>query len=115
MVQVRFDCVFYYVSDLGRAIQFYERIFGLKLASRDAVARFRFDEVLFELVPTTDTRLHSGQGNARLTLAVQDLEAAVSELSGKGVSCSAIHAVENGRFVTLRDPDRNEIMLWQYA
>ena len=115
MVQFRFDCVFYYVSDLDRAVQFYERTFAFQLASRDAVARFRVNGVLVELVPTGESRLFSGEGNGRLTLAVEDLESAVSDLGRRGVPTSSIHVVENGRFVTLQDPDGNEVMVWQYA
>jgi catechol 2,3-dioxygenase-like lactoylglutathione lyase family enzyme len=115
MVHFRFDCVFYYVSDVDQAIQFYERTFGFKLASRDAVARFHVNGVLLELVPTRANRPFSGQGNGRLVLAVDDLESAVSELGRRSVPTSSIHVVENGRFLTLQDPDGNEIMLWQYA
>jgi predicted enzyme related to lactoylglutathione lyase len=115
VVQFRFDCVFYYVSDLDRVIQFYERTFGFQLASRDGVARFRVNGVLLELVPTSERPLLSGQGNGRFALAVDDLESAVSELGRRSVPTSSIHVVENGRFVTLQDPDGNEIMLWQYA
>ena len=42
----RFDCLFYYVSDLDRAIRFYTNILGLDLISRDVVARFEIDDVL---------------------------------------------------------------------
>jgi len=115
MMQYRFDCVFYYVHELDGAIQFYERVLGLQLESRDVVARFRVDGVLFELVPTTESRVPSGQGNARLTLAVDDLEQAVADLARKNVQTSAVHAVANGRFVTLHDPDGNEVVVWQYA
>lgn len=52
MSTFRFDCVFYYVSELDRAIAFYTAVLGFELASRDAVARFRIDGVLFELVPS---------------------------------------------------------------
>jgi hypothetical protein len=31
----RFDCVFYYVSDLDRAIAFYTNALGFRLSSRD--------------------------------------------------------------------------------
>jgi hypothetical protein len=37
-----------------------ERVLGLQLVSRDVVARFRVDGVLFELVPTTERRVLSG-------------------------------------------------------
>jgi catechol 2,3-dioxygenase-like lactoylglutathione lyase family enzyme len=112
---LRFDCVFYYVSDLDRAIAFYTNILGFRLASRDAVARFFIDGVLFELVPTTDPDVLSGQGNARFTLAVKRIETAVEELRAKGVAVSAIRAVSNGRLASLKDPDSNELVLWQYA
>jgi glyoxylase I family protein len=111
----RFDCVFYHVSDLDRAIAFYTDTLGFRLASRDAVARFFVGGVLFELVPTTDANVLSGQGNARLTLAVKRIEVAVEELRAKGVAVSEIRAVSNGRLASLKDPDGNELVLWQYA
>lgn len=109
----RFDCVFYYVSDLDRAIAFYTETFGFELASRDAVARFLVDGVLVELVPTAD--VPSGRGNARLTLAVEDIEARAAELRARDVAVSEVRTVSNGRLATIRDPDGNEIALWQYA
>jgi len=111
----RFDCVFYHVTDLDRAIGFYTSVLGFRLASRDAVARFFVDGVLFELVPATDPDVLSGRGNARLTLAVKRIEAAVEELRAKGVAVSEIRAVSNGRLASLKDPDGNELVLWQYA
>jgi catechol 2,3-dioxygenase-like lactoylglutathione lyase family enzyme len=112
---LRFDCVFYYVSDLDRAIEFYRTVLGLELTSRDVVARFDVDGVLFELVPTTDPGVLSGRGNARLTLAVDDLQAAATHLRGRGVIVSDVRLVSNGSLACLRDPDGNEIVLWQYA
>ncbi|MEW6363656.1 MAG: VOC family protein [Acidobacteriota bacterium] len=111
----RFDCVFYYVSDLDRAIDFYSNVFGFRLSSRDAVARFYVDGVLFELVPTKDPAALSGSGNARLTLSVEDIEAVVAELRAKGLDVSGVQRVSNGFLASLRDPDGNEIVIWQYA
>jgi len=63
-MKYHFDCVFYYVTDMERAISFFTDILGLKLISRDVVARFDIDGVLFELVPALDkTKLH-GSGNS---------------------------------------------------
>ena len=111
----RFDCVFYYVLDLDRAIEFYTEVLGLRLSSRDVVARFDVDGVLLELVPTTDASLVGGNGNARLTLAVDDLHRAVAGLQAREVSVSPLHQVENGYLASLTDADGNEIVLWQYA
>jgi len=115
MITFRFDCVLHYVYDLDRAIEFYATVLGFQLSSRDAVARFYLDGVLFELVPAEECALFSGRGNARLTLAVDDIEAAAGELRGKGVVVSAVRAVSNGRLASFSDPDGNEIILWQYA
>jgi len=51
-MKIQFDCVFYFVSDLDRSVRFYSDVLGLRLKSRDAVARFNVDGVLFELVPS---------------------------------------------------------------
>ena len=115
MSAFRFDCVFYYVRDLDRAIAFYATVLGCRLSSRDAVARFDVDGVRFELVPTGDASVLSGRGNARLTLAVNDIDAAARELRAYGVPVSDVHQVVNGRLASLTDPDRNEIILWQAA
>jgi catechol 2,3-dioxygenase-like lactoylglutathione lyase family enzyme len=84
-VAFKFDCVFYYVSDLDRAIDFYTNTLGFRLSSRDVVARLLVDGVLVELVPGDDDVLLSGRGNARLALEVQEMDAAVQEPRAKGV------------------------------
>jgi catechol 2,3-dioxygenase-like lactoylglutathione lyase family enzyme len=114
MVRARFDCIFYYVSDLERACAFYARALGLSPFSKDVVARFRIDGVLFELVPGADERVLSGEGNARLALTVDDLGEATEELRALGVPVSDIVQVANGRLARLQDPDGNEIVLWEY-
>jgi catechol 2,3-dioxygenase-like lactoylglutathione lyase family enzyme len=111
----RFDCVFYYVSDLDRAIAFYTNMLGFRLSSRDAVARFLVDGVLVELVPTTDPEVFSGRGNARLAVAVEEIEVAIEGLRAKGLAVSEVRQVSNGRLASVEDPDGNEVVLWQYA
>lgn len=115
MGDFRFDCVFYYVSDLDRAIAFYANMLGFQLSSRDTVARFLVDGVLVELVPTTDPELLSGRGNARLALAVERIDAAIQGLRAKGLAVSEPRRVSNGQLASLQDPDGNELLLWQYA
>ena len=112
---MNFDCVFYYVSDLDRAVRFFSETLGLAMSSRDHVARFMIDGVLFELVPTTDASRYSGHGNARICFGVPDILRGVDELKRKGVSVSAVHQVENGFLATFTDPDGNELALWQFA
>jgi predicted enzyme related to lactoylglutathione lyase len=115
MVEFRFDCVFYYVSDLDRAIEFYTSALGFRLSSRDDVARFLVDGVLVELVPTSDPQLLSGRGNARLAVRVEDIDAAIQELRRKGRAVSEAKQVTKGLLASLHDPEGNEVVLWQYA
>lgn len=109
-MKFQFDCVFYYVSDLEAAVRFYGDIFGFKLTSRDVVARFDIDGVLFELVPGTP----GGKGNGRLCLKVEGIEAAAAELQAKGIPVSPIEDKGQGKLAFFRDPDGNEIGLWEY-
>ena len=112
---MKLDCVFYYVTDLDRAVEFYAHTLGLTLVSRDVVARFRVDGLLFELVPTADPSQCSGAGNARVTFEVPDIQKEVEALRQKGVSVGEIERVANGRLAPFADPDGNELVLWQYA
>lgn len=111
-MDLHFDCVFYYVTDLDRAIRFYTENLGFALKFRDVVASFEIDGVLVELVPGHGVR---GPSNARLCLRVEDIEAVVAELNAKEVLTSAIETKERGYLASFHDPDGNEICLWQYA
>lgn len=114
MARFQFDCVFYYVHDMEKAISFYSDVLGLRLTSRDVVARFDIDGVLFELVPMRDEGELTGDGNARLCLKVKDITQAVEYLSTMGTHATEIQKVENGKLSSFEDPDGNEICLWQY-
>jgi len=112
-VDLRFDCVFYYVSDLARSIRFYSEILGFDLASEDVVARFDVDGVLLELVPASSASKYAGGGNARLCLSVDDIERAVAELRAAGITVGDLEEVQNGLLAAFEDPDGNELVLWQ--
>jgi catechol 2,3-dioxygenase-like lactoylglutathione lyase family enzyme len=96
------------------AISFYSDVLGFRLTSRDVVARFDIDGVLFELVPARKKGKLKGDGNARLCLKVDDINRAVEYLKKKGVTGGEIKKVENGRLASVEDLDGNEIYLWQY-
>jgi catechol 2,3-dioxygenase-like lactoylglutathione lyase family enzyme len=99
---------------MERAISFYSDVLGLRLASRDVVARFDIDGVLFELVPSRHRMRLEGGGNARLCLKVDDIGQALEYLRRKGIHVDEIETVENGKLTSFEDPDGNEICLWQY-
>ena len=114
MARFHFDCIFYYVSDMDRAITFYSDVLGMRLSSKDVVARFDIDGVLFELVPSRDKVKLGEGGNARLCLKVDDISQAVEYLKIYGTDVGEIQKVEKGRLSSFKDPDGNEICLWQY-
>jgi catechol 2,3-dioxygenase-like lactoylglutathione lyase family enzyme len=114
-VKLSFDAVFYYTRDLERSIAFYREKLGLPLVSRDFVARFDIDGVLFELVPAPRNEAVSGTGNARLCFQVKEIREAVAQLKDKGVETSDIKSEPGGLLAFFKDPDGNELCLWQYT
>jgi len=111
---LNFDSLFYYVSDLDRSVWFYRDVLGLRLVSRDGVARFDVDGVPLELVPTQQSEHYEGRGNARLCLRVDHLAAARNDLLRLGVVSSEPVDEGPGLFASIHDLDGNEIGLWQY-
>lgn len=110
-----FDAVYYHVKDMERAIDFYRHVLGFALKSRDYVARFEVDGVLFELVPAPEGETVSGPGNARLSLGVTDIEAAIRYLRSRGVQATPSRQEAGGMLSLFKDPDGNELCLWQTA
>lgn len=114
-LKLTFDAVYYHVSDMERSIAFYRDILGFRLTSRDYVARFDIDGVLFELVPNPAGNALTGTGNARLSLGVSDIQQATRELQSRGVATTAIKSEPGGLLSYFKDPDGNELCLWQSA
>jgi catechol 2,3-dioxygenase-like lactoylglutathione lyase family enzyme len=113
-VRFHFDCVFYYILDMEKAVAFYSNVLGLKLTSRDVVARFDIDGVLPELVPARDVGKPRGDDNARLCLKVEGINQTVEYLKAKGIHVNEIQRVENGELTSFEDLNGNEVYLWQY-
>lgn len=114
-MKFHFDCVFYYVSNLERSIRFYRNVLGFKLVSRDIVARFDIDGLLFELVPAPGQSVVRQAGNARLCLRADNVEEALKQLQAKGVHTRTPESKETGKLGRFEDPDGNEICLWEYV
>ena len=113
-LKLSFDAVFYYVSDIEESIAFYRDTLGLPMVSHDYVVRFDLDGVLIELVPMPPGSVVPGSGNARLCFAVSDLEETLEQLHARGIPTSNIKKKKGGRVAFFRDPDGNELSLWQY-
>jgi predicted enzyme related to lactoylglutathione lyase len=108
-----FDCVYYQAKDMDKAVAFYRDVLGFPLQSRDYVARFDVDGVLFELVPAHEADAIAGPGNARLSLGVGNIDDAVRYLESKGVKATAPKQEGGGKLSLFHDPDGNQVCLWQ--
>jgi catechol 2,3-dioxygenase-like lactoylglutathione lyase family enzyme len=113
-LKLSFDAVFYYVTDMEESIAFYRDTLGLPMSSHDFVARFDLDGVLFELVPLPPGTVVPGNGNARLCFGVSNLRETLEELRGRGIQTTEIKHKRGGQIAFFRDPDGNELSLWEY-
>ena len=96
------------VADYGRALAWYERLLGSgpSFLPNDTEAVWELAEhraVYIEVRPE-----HAG--HARHTVVVDDLDARVRAIAGRGLEPAEQETYGNGvRKVTYRDPDGNEI------
>lgn len=114
-LKLSFDSVFYYVTDMDASIAFYRETLGLPMVSRDYVARFDLDGVLIELVPLPPGSVVPGSGNARLCFSVANLQETLEQIHARGIPTSKIKEQKDGRLAFFRDPDGNELCLWEYT
>jgi catechol 2,3-dioxygenase-like lactoylglutathione lyase family enzyme len=114
-LKLSFDTVFYYVTDMDASIAFYRDTLGLQMVSHDYVARFDLDGVLIELVPRPPGSVVPGSGNARLCFSVANLQKTLEQIRARGIATSEIKDKKDGRLAFFRDPDGNELCLWEYA
>jgi catechol 2,3-dioxygenase-like lactoylglutathione lyase family enzyme len=111
------DLVFYWVSDMERAVDFYRGVLGLSLVQRDGDSWVEFD------VAGRRLALHSageGQpvqpGGATAVFSVDDLDEAEALLADRGVTAVHEGDVEGfARFASFLDPDGNTFQLIEYA
>jgi predicted enzyme related to lactoylglutathione lyase len=99
------------VRYLSSGRDFFERIFG-----RAADVEVAVDEVMWRVAETAwlyvvvDT---ARAGNGLVALSVTDLDAALAELSGRGIVPARVEAVGGGRKATVLDPDGNSVAIIQ--
>ena len=113
-MEFHFDCLFYYVSDMDASIRFYRDVLGFRLTSRDVVARFDIDGVLFGTGARCSQKQPSCARERASCLRVESVEQALKELRAKGVRTASAVAKGTGVLGTFEDPDGSGICLWQY-
>ena len=110
------DHVYYWVTDMDRAISFYRDVLGLPLVRRDGPAYALFDAGgrQFALHGTVEGRPHF-PGGAAAVFSVQDLDRAGALLAGRGVRFDHQGEVEGyARFASFLDPDGNTVQVIEY-
>ena len=110
------DHVYYWVTDMDRAVAFYEEVLGLKLMRRDGGNWAEFDAGPIRLALHGAVEGHPVEpGGATAAFRVADVDAARGRLEGRGVTID--HAGEVGtwaRYATFRDPDGNTVQVIEY-
>ena len=110
------DLVYFFVSDMERAVSFYRDALGLQLVYRSGE-----DWAQFEAGPVQLGLHASAQGEHRpggtLAFRVDDLDSSRVALAARGISFTPEGGGEGGepRFVEFRDPDGNVLGLLEYA
>jgi len=99
------------VRDLSSGRDFFERIFG-----RVPDVEVAVDEVMWRVAETAwlyvvvDT---ARAGTGLVALSVADLDAALAELSSRGISPARVEEVGGGRKATVFDTDGNSVAIIQ--
>jgi CreA protein len=112
------DHVYYWVSDLDRAVRFYQEVVGLPLLRREDSNWAEFDAGPVRLavhgaIPGRPVR----PGGATAVFRVDDLEDARSALESRGAEFDEHVGEVQGfaRFASFRDPDGNAVQIIEYA
>jgi predicted enzyme related to lactoylglutathione lyase len=112
------DHVYYWVSDLDRAVKFYEDIVGLRLMRREASSWAEFDAgpIGFALHAAIEGRPMQ-TGGATVVFRVDDLDVARAALESRGAEFEDhVGEVEGfARFASFRDPDGNAVQIIEYV
>ena len=111
------DHVYYWTTDMDRAVAFYRDALGLELLARHGSnwAEFRAGTVILALHGAVEGR-PADPGGAAAGFRVDDLEGTRMALEGRGVAFEHQGEVEGyGRFAIFRDPDGNAVELIERA
>ncbi len=109
-VEISLSRILVFAPDLGVARQFYSEVLGLQLEREaERLLTFRgsnFDLNVFACASSSDFDGYSQQAGAAVAFSVRSLEAAISELSARGVRFLHPSPKQGpvGRYVAFVDP-----------
>jgi predicted enzyme related to lactoylglutathione lyase len=110
------DYVYFWTSDMDRAVRFYGRVLGLRLVHQDQSKWAEFDAgpLRFALHAAVEDRAPEPGGT--VVFRVDDLDAVRAEIEARGAEFEEPAGEIEGyaRFASLRDPDGNRVDLIEY-
>jgi predicted enzyme related to lactoylglutathione lyase len=112
------DHVYYWVTDMDRAVAFYRDVLGLPLLRQDGPSWAELDAGDVRLALHGVLEDHPVEpGGATAVFRVDDLDAARARLEERGVPFEErVGEVESfARFATFLDPDGNRVQIIEYA
>ncbi len=105
------------VSNVNKAIAFYDETMGLKLRKKynSKYAEFQVNRLVIGLhLKDRETSDVCKTNSVLVGFRVEELNSSVSELKNRGVKFSTeIEEGAGGRFAYFTDPDGNPLYLWQ--
>ena len=111
------DHVYYWTSDMDRAVAFYREVLGLRLVRRDGESWAVFDARgrMFALHGAVEGRPVE-PGGATAVFSVLDLDRSKSQLRERGVEFVHEGDVQGyARFASFKDPDGNTVQIIEYT
>lgn len=112
----RVQSVYYTVKDMGRAVSFYEQVFGLKLKFRDGEKWAQFDAGNVGFALSSAEESASTEGGAVTAFEVDDLTP--YEVAIRNAGCDVLQVRDmgsHGRVLAFRDPEGNIVQLFAKA
>ena len=113
----RAELVYFFVTDMDRAVAFYADVLGLPLSYRSGDDWAQFAAGPIQLALHGAGSAGETRTGGTLAFTVADLDATKAKLSSKGVSVGHEGGGERRgpRFVEFTDPDGNVLALFEYA
>jgi predicted enzyme related to lactoylglutathione lyase len=110
------DYVYFWTSDMDRAVRFYGQVLGLRLVHQDQSKWAEFDAGPLRLALHAAVEDRAPEPGGTVVFRVDDLDAARAEVEGRGAEFEEPAGEIEGyaRFASLRDPDGNRVDLIEY-
>lgn len=110
------DYVYYWTSDMDRAVKFYQQVLGLPLSRREDSRWAEFDAGGIRFALHGAVEGHPVETGGTVMFRVDDLDAARAALEARGVAFEDdLGEVEGfARFASFHDPDGNRIDIIEY-